>query len=535
MRRSLSTLTSALSKNRRIYHRGLSLINHRLLPVTTHRHLVPAFTTRVFTQSTEPIEPILGHCPGCGASFQKEDANKPGFLVERKHVGPKRKQQQKTMSGDDYQSKLTELDPETLALLGETDTPKKIHAPVIEERVVCQRCYSLQHHNVPTTPTTPQFLRASQQYASIEFLKTKQSPLIVAVFDITDMPGSLGQLPSLLSANPTSRIMFVANKLDILPGSTHRHGQRMRDWIIQYMKSLGVPSQQVVSVTLISAKKGWGVSGLMKKIEEERRPTDDVYLVGCTNVGKSALVNQFMSQVRGSLDREARFQKIELKAKYRITSSPAPGTTIGAIKIPLHILGMSSGESVHNKVTRDRYLVDTPGIVNDQQLIHGLSYDDQKKMVNQREMHPITFRLEPGKSLLLKPLIRIDLLESSAPVLMTLFTPLVPHLTRTSKLDTSNDRAIKDESIVKMNSLKPIEDTIRVTGYHSSQSSVDFSFAGIGWVALAGEFENARFKVWLPDQVNANEALSIREPPFLPFEYKGSIRKFFGTGERTRK
>lgn len=67
---------------------------------------------------------------------------------------------------------------------------------------------------------------------------------------------------------------------------------------------------------LVSATKGWGIQGLLRRIDEERMPTDDVYLVGATNVGKSALVNQIVSQQRTGSD----------KRQYCIICSPAPGT-----------------------------------------------------------------------------------------------------------------------------------------------------------------------------------------------------------------
>jgi ribosome biogenesis GTPase A len=527
------------------------------------------FPVSIETGTAAAASANLGDCPGCGAPFQKIDSTKPGYLADRKKkssVGGDLKKQSKTMSNDEYKAALADLDPETRTLLEGSDAEeavagssedrkedpvKKAHQH--EERNVCQRCYALQHHNSTTTESSPEFLRASQQYGSLEFLKTKQDPLIVTVFDVTDLPASLGHLPELIAKNPGARILLAANKMDILPASARRHEQRIRDWIVQHTKSLGLPTNQVLSVTLISAKKGWGIPTLMRKIDRERRPTDDVYLVGCTNVGKSALVNQFMSQIRGSLDAEGRRIKSQLKAHYKITSSAIPGTTMGTIKVPLHALGMDSAEAEADKqgegwekrrfVTRDRFLIDTPGVINDQQLIHQLSYNEQKKVVGQKEISPNTFKLEPGKSLLLKPLIRIDLLESSSPVLFTMFSPLAPHLTRTEKLPPAhaleerlnNLRPVKDQSILRMDSLVPMDEVIRVNGLHRSHASVDFSFAGVGWVSLTGEFDAAKFRVWLPKDVKPHQVFQMRDPPFLPYEYKGSIRKFFGSGERTRK
>lgn len=123
-----------------------------------------------------------------------------------------------------------------------------------------------------------------------------------------------------------------------------------------------------------------------------------------------------------------------------------------------------------------------------------------------------------------------------------MFSPLAPHITRTEKLPPAyaleyktHVRPMKDNTILRTDSLMPIDEIVRVNGIHPSRASVDFSFAGAGWVALTGLFENAKFRVWLPKDLDPYKVFTIRDPPFLPFEYKGSIRKFFGSGERARK
>ncbi|CDS02645.1 hypothetical protein LRAMOSA00050 [Lichtheimia ramosa] len=177
-------------------------------------------------------------------------------------------------------------------------------------RIICERSYQLEHRG--NSNTSAQFLRASKQYSSLEFLKTKRNPLIVVVVDVTDLPFSLAQLPT----NPSARHIVAANKFDLLPSSARRHEQRLRDWIVQHAKQQGINTTQIQHVQLVSATKGWGIQGLLRRIDEERMPTDDVYLVGATNVGKSALVNQIVSQQCTGSD----------KRQYRITSSPATGT-----------------------------------------------------------------------------------------------------------------------------------------------------------------------------------------------------------------
>ena len=81
-------------------------------------------------------------------------------------------------------------------------------------------------------------------------------------------------------------------------------------------KELGL---RPVEVFLVSAAKGF-----MKEVTaaiEEYRDGKDVYIVGCTNVGKSTFINQILKEVTGEED--------------VITTSHFPGTTLDIIEIPL--------------------------------------------------------------------------------------------------------------------------------------------------------------------------------------------------------
>ena len=82
------------------------------------------------------------------------------------------------------------------------------------------------------------------------------------------------------------------------------------------------------------------VKGL--ELIEKYRKGRDVYIVGCTNVGKSTLVNRIIK--RFTEERED-----------IITTSHFPGTTLDIIEIPLDDCSA---------------IVDTPGIINEHQLAH---------------------------------------------------------------------------------------------------------------------------------------------------------------------
>jgi ribosome biogenesis GTPase A len=503
------------------------------------------------------------NCPGCGAPFQEDQPDQPGYLVRPNlraegtdstatATAVARKKSNKTIDHDTYESLVKELDPSTLALLEGFENTDKLKHSITQEpgpskedfpksdnliryRIhTCQRCHQLVHNN-RTEALDAGFLRSSQQYTSLSFLQTKQKPVLLYIMDITNMPWSLKALQHIMSVQPEARVMIAANKIDLLPPTAGKHEQRIRDYILMNLKQqlmsgrgdVGI-LKSVQSITLVSAKKGWGMKSLIRRVQQTLLPTDDLYVVGSVNAGKSALINQLLGHSR-SLN----------KQKYRTTSSVVPGTTMGMIRIPLHVIGINSNRSGEQNgkqqrlVTRDHFLIDTPGIIDNADNLYPMSLmtETERQELNKKQstMKPATFRLYQGQSLVLGRA-RIDVLTiAERPILMTLFTSLSPHITKTVKLEQQeSDICDSDRAMV------PLNKTIDVHNHHNSHASVDLAFAGLGWIALTGGFGQATLQIWLPKNTST-AAFYLREPSFLPYEYNGQIRKFFGSGERAIK
>ncbi len=123
--------------------------------------------------------------------------------------------------------------------------------------------------------------------------------------------------------------------------------------------------------TLVSAKRNHQVEELLATIEKYRQGRD-VYVVGVTNVGKSTLINQIIKQRTGVED--------------LITTSRFPGTTLDKIEIPL--------DDGHE-------LVDTPGIIHQEQMAHVLPAEDLRLVAPQKEIKPKTYQLDEQQTIFL--------------------------------------------------------------------------------------------------------------------------------------
>lgn len=242
----------------------------------------------------------------------------------------------------------------------QTENPKEVgYAPASsleKETVICQRCFRLKNYNEiqPVSLTDDDFLRILNGLG-------EQNGLIVKIVDIFDFNGSwLPGLHRFVGKNP---VLLVANKADLLPKSVKP--KKVINWLKREAKNLGL---QPIDVMLVSAHKGMGMREVVDAIENYREGKN-VFVVGCTNVGKSTFINRIIKQATGDGN--------------VITTSHFPGTTLDMIEIPL-----DDGAS----------LFDTPGIINHHQMAHHidnseLKYITPKKKSNQKFINKTQVKL----------------------------------------------------------------------------------------------------------------------------------------------
>ncbi len=242
------------------------------------------------------------HCAGCGVAIQTEDTKAPGYA------------------------------------------PK---SALDREMVICQRCFKLKHYNQIQDVSL-----SDDDFVKILDGIGQKDALVVKIVDIFDFNGSW--LPGLHRFVGKNDVLLVGNKADLLPKSLNPN--RLMNWMRQASKELGL---RPVDVHLISAKKGHGVDELAEKIDYYRKGRD-VYVVGCTNVGKSTLINQVIKRF-GEEDEAV------------ITVSHFPGTTLDLIDIPLD---------------DNCNLYDTPGIINHHQMAHYVDAKDLKLITPKKEIKP---------------------------------------------------------------------------------------------------------------------------------------------------
>lgn len=296
-----------------------------------------------------------------------------------------------------------------------------------------------------------------------------QHALVILMVDLTDFPCSIW--PGLVEIIGPSRPVFVVgNKVDLLPQDSKRYLDNIKNCLENNLIQAGFTQNNIKHTCLVSAETNYGIEDLITNLHKVWSYDGDVYLVGCTNVGKSTLFNALL-----------RSDYCKAKASNiikRATASIWPGTTLKMLKFP--ILRMSHvrffermnrlnnirrklGEqrrlkkyqvmsgytpqstlighlgrtfSEHREEVNDpfnstpgvpdlfineknkdyvnsKWFYDTPGVVQKDQIIDLLTAEELLDVIPKKVLLPRIFLVKPNQTLMLAGLGRIDFIGGS--------------------------------------------------------------------------------------------------------------------------
>ncbi|XP_062538542.1 nitric oxide-associated protein 1 [Armigeres subalbatus] len=186
---------------------------------------------------------------------------------------------------------------------------------------ICQRCHFLKNYNTAINITV-----SPEDYIEMISSIRNKKALVLLLVDLLDFPCSIWPgLSDILG--PERSIIVVGNKVDLLPRDCSGYLDNIRNNLTKTFLEAGFTKNNIKHVSLISATTGYGVEQLITKIHNVWGVRGDVYLVGCTNVGKSSLFNALL---RSDLCKVKASDLVQ-----RATACPWPGTTLKMLKFPI--------------------------------------------------------------------------------------------------------------------------------------------------------------------------------------------------------
>ena len=309
--------------------------------------------------------------------------------------------------------------------------------------VYCRRCFRLKNYNevIETELTSDDFFKILQGIAIYD-------ALVVNIIDIFDVAGTI--VKGLIRHIGGNDLIVVANKIDLLPRSVNH--RRIKHWLNKEVRDLGI---KPLDIAIVSSVRGDGIDGLMNMINKYRKKRD-VYIVGCTNVGKSTFINHLIRQYAGI-------------SETLITTSRYPGTTLDIIDIPLN---------------NDSSIIDTPGIINEHQLIHYVEKKYLKIIIPKKEIKPGVYQLKPKQTLYVGGLVRFDFVQGARTGFITHFSNnLKIHRT---KLDNA-DKLWENHAGILLTPVIKDESELRKLKRHVfnvNDDKIDIVISGLGFITV---------------------------------------------------
>ena len=231
---------------------------------------------------------------------------------------------------------------------------------------LCERCFRIRNYN-----DYKFVIKDNNDYINILKDINKTNDLVVLVVDLFNISKYLIDISKYIDNN----ILLVLTKRDILPKSCY--DEKFKEYFKNY-------NLNILDTVVVSSNKNYNLDTLYEKINNYKT-SNNVYVVGFTNSGKSTLINKIIYNYSSS--------------DMVITTSNLPSTTIDSITV---------------KVNDDLILIDTPGLLDDGDIINFIDAKTLKRIIPNKELKPITYQIKNKQTILIDELVRLDLVDKNS-------------------------------------------------------------------------------------------------------------------------
>ena len=233
------------------------------------------------------------------------------------------------------------------------------------DHTLCERCFRIRNYNEYKS-----IVKDNQEFISLLKKVDATGDLVLFVVDTLQMQREIAEIAKMLH-NP---ILLVLTKKDLLPHTMHH------DRLLEEIDRFGI---SYVDKIMISSRNNDHFDALYEMILKYKK-SQNVYVVGLTNAGKSTMMNQLIYHYG--------------EVKKEITTSMLSSTTMNFIAVP-----------ISDQLT----LIDTPGILDRGNMVDVVDYKTLKKMTPKVEIKPRTYQIKENQSHVIEDLVRIDYMKDN--------------------------------------------------------------------------------------------------------------------------
>jgi len=226
------------------------------------------------------------------------------------------------------------------------------------ENELCERCFRIKNYN-----DYKPIIKSNEDYIKILNEINKTNDLVLLVVDVLNLDSEIKNIIK----NINNKKILVLTKRDLIASDIYE------EKILNYL------NYDFIDRIFISSKKNYQLDDLMDLIYKYKT-SNNVYVVGLTNAGKSTLINKIIYNYT-NLNQE-------------ITTSNLPSTTLDTIKI---------------EINNDLTLFDTPGILDDGNIINHLDEKMIKKIIPNKTIKPIVYQVKAKQTFIIDDILRLDI------------------------------------------------------------------------------------------------------------------------------
>lgn len=224
---------------------------------------------------------------------------------------------------------------------------------------LCERCFRIRNYN-----DYKLVIKDNNDYINI-LKNINQNDLVILVIDLFNIK-NIEEISKYIK----NKILLVLTKRDILPKSCYD------EKLLKYFDNYNL---NIVDKVIISSKKNYNFDLLFDKINSYKT-SNNVYVIGFTNSGKSTMINKIIYN----------YSSISTQ----ITTSNLPSTTIDSISV---------------KINDTLTLIDTPGLLDNGDIINYIDSNTLKKIIPNTEIKPITYQVKNKQIISIDELFEISL------------------------------------------------------------------------------------------------------------------------------
>lgn len=287
------------------------------------------------------------------------------------------------------------------AVLQDTDEKKDGYVKNLDAKL-CLRCFKIKNYGEykPVIKNNDEFVNMLESI-------NKTNDLVVVVCDLFNFNPDM----ELLNKYLHNDVILVLTKRDLLPKSLFEAK------LLDYIKTTNL---NIVDRVIVSSMNNYNFDSLFDKINSYKH-TNNVYVVGYTNAGKSTLINKMLHNYATS--------------DTVITTSLLPNTTIDKIEL---------------KINENLTLIDTPGILDNGSIYYLKDISELKRLIPKKAIKPRTYQIKQFESLMIEDLIRLDVKYNN----VTFFFANNLDINRAYR---NHDEPVMDKHIINV---RPYEDIV---------------------------------------------------------------------------